>query len=222
MPTPKPKRADFALPSNVYEHIEDALKGKVFGEEADVLEHADYLLFPAEILKRRSKGEFERIPVRLRVPREPEMRKARVKAYAIMKEDKLDPHQDRDLFSNVETFCILSDCIRNATPPHEPYEPDPRGLESRYDKASLMAIWARLDALAKIVDPRPSDLSTMEVMALIAAIAKESNIGPLAVYGSHAQASLVVTMAKLCAISLDSKSFLESLAELTQEQSPEK
>lgn len=222
MPPSTPKRADFSLPDNVYEHIQEALKGKQWGEDAGVLEHAEYLLFPAEVLKRKVGGEFDRIPVRLRVPREHEMRKARVDARSIMETDGLDPMQNRDLFLNVETFCILAQSIRNNTPPHEPWEPDPRQLERRYDKASLMAIWAKLDALAKIVDPRPDELSAPELVGLIAAVAREGNTGPLAVYGSHAQASFIVTMAKLCAISLDSASFLELLAGLRGESSPPK
>jgi hypothetical protein len=206
-------KANFDLPNNVFEHISDALKGKTW-VDADVLEFADYLLFPGEVLKRRAGGEFERVPVRLRVPREHELRQVRVQARSIMEEDGLDPARDRDLFSNVETFCILAKCIRNADAPHEPWEPDPRQLEKRYDKTSLMAVWAKLDALAQIVDPRPDDLSAAEIIALIAAIAKENSTGPLAVYGSRAQASFVITMAKLCAISLDSKSYLELLADL--------
>ncbi len=211
--TTKTGKADFTLPDTVYDHISDALKGKSW-VDADVLEWADYLLFPGEVLKRKAGGEFERTPVRLRVPREHEMRKARSDARAIMADDGLDCATNRDLFTNVETFCILSMCIRNTTEPFEPWEPNPRELEKRYDKSSLMAIWAKLDALAKIVDPRPDELSSAEIVALITAIAKEGTTGPLVAYGSLAQASFVVIMAKLCAISLDTKSYLELLAGL--------
>ena len=209
------KRADFALPNNVFDHIQDALKNKSW-EDIEVLEHAGYLLFPAEILRRRPSGEFERTPVMLRIPREHEMRMARAQARAIMEEDGLDPVLDRDLFLNVETFSTLSMCIRGVTAPYEPHDPDPRSLEKRYDKTSLMAIWAKLDALNHIIDPRPTELSSPEIVALIAAIAKGGNTGPLAVYGSHAQASFVITMAKLCAISLDSKSYLALLKDLKE------
>ncbi len=216
--TAKPKkppiqqeRADFALPSNVYDHISKALKTNTWGDEIEVLEHNDYLLFPAAILKRKTDGSFEEEKCRLRVPREHEMRKARGQAREIMTEDGLDWKEDADLFTNIETWCILSQSIRSYTEPFEPFDPDPRSLEKRYDKHSLMAIWAKLDALTRIVDPRPDDLSTGEIIGLIVAIAREENTGPLADYGSPAQSSCIVTMARLCAISLGSKSFLERL-----------
>lgn len=214
------KQADFALPSNTYAHIMKALKTNTWGDEVEVLEHATYLLFPAHIRRRKTDGSFEETEVRLRVPREHEMRKARVKARMIMEEDKLDwKDADADLFTNVETWCILSMAIRSNSDPYEPHDPDPRSLEKRYDKNSLMAIWAKLDALSRIVDPRPGEISTGEILGMMVAIAREGNTGPLADYASPAQASCIVTMAKLCAISVASKSFLEQLKHLRGEPS---
>lgn len=205
------ERADFALPANVYDHISRALKTNTWGDEVEVLEHNEYLLFPCAIHKRKTDGTFEEKKCRLRVPREHEMRKARAQAREIMAEDGLDWKEDPDLFTNVETWCILAQSIRDYTEPFAPFDPDPRSLEKRYDKHSLMALWAKLDAFTRIVDPRPDDLSSAEIIGLIVAIAREENTGPLAVYGSHAQSSCIVTMARLCAISLGSKSFLERL-----------
>jgi len=209
--TVQQERADFALPSNVYDHIAKALKENTWGDEVEVLEHNEYLLFPAVILKRQTSGKFEEVKVRMRVPREHEMRLARKLAREIMVEDGLDWKEDADLFTNVETWCILARSIRDYTAPFSPYDPDPRSLEMRYDKSSLMALWAKLDALSRIVDPRPDDLSSAEVIGLIVAIAREENTGPLVDYASPAQSSCIVTMARLCAISLGSKSFLAQL-----------
>ena len=212
------ERADFELPTNVYAHIAESLKTNTWGDEVEVLEHNEYLLFPCVILRRKSDGKFEENKCRLRVPREHEMRKARVQAREIMNEDGLDPELDKDLFTNIETWCILAQSIRDFTAPFAPFDPDPRSLEKRYDKHSLMAIWAKLDAFARIVDPRPDDLSSGEIIGLIVAMAREENTGPLAVYGTAAQSSCIVTMARLCAISLASKSFLEQLKGFKGEQ----
>ena len=222
--TPKksaPARADFALPGNTYAHITKALKENTWGDEVDVLEHADYLLFPCSIHRRKSDGSFEDVKVRLRVPREPEMRKARLQARTIMEEDGLDWKEDADLFTNIETWCILAMAVRSFTDPYEPHDPDPRSLERRYDKNSLMAVWAKLDAYSRIIDPRPDDISTPEILGLIVAIAREENTGPLVDYASPAQSSCIVTMAKLCAISVASKSFLEQLKGFREMSSPQ-
>lgn len=211
--TDEPNRADFSLPENVYEHIADALKGNSW-LGADVIEFADYLLFPSTLKKRKADGSFEQIDVRLRVPREHEMRKARAEAISIMKEDGLDPKHEPDLLKNVETFCILQQCIRNTTDPYEPLVEDARILERRYDKSALIEVWAHIDALNRLIDPRPNALSSAEVLALIVAVSREGHTGPLAVYGPPAQASFIVTTAKLCMLSLESESFMALLTDL--------
>lgn len=217
--TPQPK-ADFELPGNLYAHVTKALKANRWGDDVEVLEHADYLLFPSTIYKRKTDGTFDEIPIFIRVPREHEMRKARALARQIMEADGLDwKDADADLFTNVETWVILSMAIRNISDPYEPYEPDVRILEKSFDKNSLMAVWAQLNAFSKLIDPRPDEISAPEVLGLIVAIARDGHTGPLAVYDSPAQSSFIVTMAKLCAISVASKSFLEQLKALKVELS---
>lgn len=194
---------------DVHDHVIEQLIGKNWGE-LEILEHYGYLLFPETLYKRSKSGEFEKQPIVLRVPRQHELREARVEARRIAKDDGLDPSLDKDLIDDIETVCILSKAIRNCTPPHEPWEPDPRGLEKRYDRGSLIQLWAKLDALHQVVDPAPHKIGEEEMFALIAAIAKERNILPLAVYGPAAQASFVIFMASLLQSSLESRSSSES------------
>jgi hypothetical protein len=54
--------------------------------ELQAQEYADYLLFPEELLQRQKDGTFKRHPVMLRVPREHEMRQARIEARAWAKQ----------------------------------------------------------------------------------------------------------------------------------------
>lgn len=164
--------------------------------DLEPLEFAGYLLFPDVVKRRRKDGSFEEIPICLRVPREPELRKARLDARAWAKEEGLDPELDPLHFDNLDTWCILSIAIRNRTEPHEPWEPDPKRLEREYDVPSLEYLWAKLEAYRVVIDPRPEDLGEDETLAVIAMIANTANVAPLAGLGSRAQNGLIVTMAR--------------------------
>lgn len=173
-------------------------------EELEALEYQDQLLFPFEIKRRRAK-DWEIIPVMLKVPREVDIRRARVRARVWAKEAKLDPELDPLLFDNMDTMCVLADAIRNVAAPHEPWEPFPEKLESLYDRPSLDAVWAQLDALKTVIDPRPDFLTEDQLLAVIGAVAKARNIVPLAAFAGESQNSCVVTMAIRLQSSLDSK-----------------
>lgn len=177
-------------------------------EELEALEYQDRLLFPFEIMRKRAKG-WEKTPVALRVPREPDAREARAKARAWAKEEGLDPELDSDLFDNMDTMVMLSLSIRNIKPPHEPWEPDYKKLEERYDRPSLDAAWSHLEALRSVIDPRPEEIDRETTIGLIGVIAKKRNIVPLAAYAGRAQNSCIVTMAELAQSYLDSKSSSE-------------
>lgn len=181
------------------------LLSKTWGE-LETLEQDDRVLFPHSIIRVRSKGARESIPVMLRVPREHETRKARLQARAWAEREKLNPALDADLFDNLDTLCLLSHIIRNTTAPFEPWEPDPEILERSYDRVSLDAVWARVEALRKCIDPRASELDEASFTALVAMIAKKAEIDPLAVLDSDGQASFIVLMAKRLASLQDCKS----------------
>jgi len=199
---------DFELPDDVHEHVAKQLLGKTW-DEIEVLEHAGYLLFPAELYRRRRDGTFETIAVCLRVPRMPDIRKARLKARTIAANEGLDHKLDAGAVADLETVCILAEAIRNSTAPHEPMIPDPLELERVWDKTSLVQLWAKLDGLNHVIDPRPHDITEIEMLALLARLAKEQTLAPLAVYGSGAQAYFVTTMAARLLTLLESKSSSE-------------
>ena len=182
----------------------DAILAKRW-EELEAVELDSGLLFPAEVVRRKGKG-WERIPVLLKVPREPDTRRARLKARAWAAEEGLDPEVDSMLFDNMDTMCILSECIRNTTAPYEAWEPFPTELEAKYDRPSLDAVWATIDALKTIIDPRPDALSEEQLVAVIGTIARCRNIVPLAAFGGEFQTNFVVTMAVRLQAYLDSKS----------------
>lgn len=164
--------------------------------DLQVLEFQGHLLFPHQIVRFTSSGR-ELIDVMLRVPREPVSRKARLQARAWASKVGLDPILDPDLFDNMDTMCLLSNCIRNTTPPHEPWEPDPAVLEEKYDRPSLDAAWARIEALRMVIDPQEGVIDEDTFAMLIATIAKKGNIDPLAVLDSSGLQSFIVRTAKL-------------------------
>lgn len=175
-------------------------------EELEATEFAEYLLFPDELVKRKKDGSFERTPIMIRVPREPESRKARLDARAWAAREGLDPALDPDLFDNMDTMCLLSVAIRNTSAPFEAFEPDPKRLERIYDRPCLDAIWAKIGAYRSVLDPRPNALNEDETLAVIGVVAKTRNIAPLAALGGESQNSLIVTMAVQYVTSRTSKS----------------
>jgi hypothetical protein len=181
------------------------LLGKDWGE-LEILEHAGYLLFPAEIAKRKADGTFEQINIRLKVPREPEKRKARLEAREISKAEGLDPELDKDLIEDLEVICTVCEATRNNTKPYERWEPYPRALEKSYDRSSIIQLYDKLDAITDAIDPRAKDISEAEMLVLLGAIAKERSILPLLVYGQDAQNSFITTMAALLLNSMAQKS----------------
>lgn len=184
--------------------------------ELEIFEHADHLLFPEKLIRRTKSGGWEEIDIMLRVPRDPDMRAARVEARALAQREKIDEEKDRDLFSNLESICILARAIRNSTAPYEAWEPEPLTLEKRYDKVCLQLLWEKLDKLNDILNPAPNQISPPEIVALIVAIAKARHLGPLVVYGQGAQTSFVVSMADLLLNSVGSKLSQASLERLMQ------
>jgi len=185
---------DFDLPATVPGHVAAQLMAAGWSGLA-ALEHAEYLLFPSELFKRRRDGTFDRLPIMLRVPRVHEVRKARVLARAMAAEDGLDLDRDSDLVSDLETICLLSVAVRNITAPHEPMEPDPRRLEKTWDKASLVQAWTKLDSLYQVIDPAPASMTDEEMLVVLSKLVQERNLGPLAVYAPDARTSCIITMA---------------------------
>lgn len=164
-------------------------------EELETFEFNDQLHFPHEIIRVRAGGKRERIQVVLRVPREHITRRARLAARQWAADEGLDPALDPDLFDNMDSLCLLCECIRNKTPPHEPWVPTPQELEIHYDRPSLDFTWARLEALRKIIDPRTTDLSEDMFLALVATLAKKAVIDPLVVLDSNGQENFILRMA---------------------------
>lgn len=203
-----------ARAQKVYEHVLEQLLCKSW-EQLEVIESEGHLMFAESLYRRSVTGGFTEEKVMVRVPREPDLRKARVQARRWALEDGLDLDRDQDLVEQLETLCVMSMVICNfksAIDPRtqkefrEAWEPDPKALEKRYDRGSLEQLWAKIDALAHVIDPRPNTLGEEETLALISAIARARTVAPLHAYGPGAQESCIVFMARALLSSLASRS----------------
>ena len=173
-------------------------------------EHGGYLLFPDYVLRRRAKG-VERIKVMLRVPREPELRRARLWARHEAKHEGLDLDRDQDLVTSMENLYLLTICIRNAEPDHEQWVAEPMELERDYDRASLLLAWSKIDKLHAYMNPADADISPAQMLTLMARLASERHLGPLAGYGPDAQRAFVLSMVDQVLSSMAQRSSQELL-----------
>jgi hypothetical protein len=194
------------LTEDTHPHVIEQLLGRDW-KGLEVLESDGRLLFPDKIYKRTVDGSFIGQDVLLQVPREPDLRWARLEArrIAAASDPPLNPELDRDLIENLEAMCLVSRCMRDPKVPTREFDPDPEHLEAAWDKGALTQIYEKLDRLAQVVDPRPESLGEDEMFAVVAAIVKARNILPLAVYGPAAQNICVVTMADRLVTLLASK-----------------
>lgn len=184
------------------------LMGKSWAE-LEILEHDGYLLFPDQLMRRQADGSFKARPILLRVPRPHEKRQARVESRARALQAGLDLDRDADLVDDLENMHLLSNAVRNNTSPYEPLEPDVPTFEKMFDHASLNRTWARLQALHRLLDPRPDEISEGEMLALLSKIAKERSIAPLVVYGLDAQERFVISMVERLKSYMESRSSSE-------------
>lgn len=190
------------------DHIARELAGKTW-EELEAVEHEGRLYFP-EVIYRRVGKKFEAEPVRLLVLREHEVRRAKRMARKWAADEKLDPALDPQLFDNMVCWCELALSIRNTTFPYESLHPDPAYLEANYDKRPLVQVYAKIDAYARLLDPRPEEIDAEQMVALVAALAKEQTIRPLVAFDGVSQTSCILYMARELQSLRDSKSSSES------------
>lgn len=107
----------------------------------------------------------------------------------------IDPEKDADLFETLDNMCLLWLAIRNPKPPHEPLVGWPKDLEEAYDSASLAQVARKLRVLMVAVDPVPPDLNEDQLLAIIAALAKDRSVLPLAVCDPGSQHTCILYMA---------------------------
>jgi hypothetical protein len=129
------------------------------------------------------------------VPREKDLRKARIGAREQAQKEGLDWEADADLCINLEQLHILYHATRDPSPPHGQFFATPDDIADNYDRASIVSLSKQLDETALALDPVPSELTPDQVVIMAAAISKERSISPLSVYGPGAQVFCVISMA---------------------------
>ncbi len=184
--------------------------------ELEAIEFNDRLLFPDVLHVRRKSSEFEMVKVAMRVPRAPELRKARAEAKLLAASAGINPEADRDIFGDLECSVILQMALRSPTDPFEPFCSDVSELENRFDRDVLKLAWSKLEGYRRVVDPRPAAITREQIIGVTAAIAKKRDITPLAVFDSPAQNSYIIFTASL----LQRSGMLESLLPSSESSMP--
>jgi hypothetical protein len=201
------------------QHLGTELGARTWAELETFEDDAGRIYFPDRLLRRARDGSFVPVELSIRVPREPELRHARIVARRIAAEDGLDSDRDPDRFDNLDTICILHQSLFDPPPSRSPFAMDERDLEKRLDPALVEQAWAKVEYYRRVIDPRPDEVTDAELLATIAAIAKERGIRPLHALDLRSQSSCIVTMAAALQSFLEPSSSSERLERLTQARS---
>lgn len=181
----------------------DEEKNDNLWKSLEAQEYEGRLLYPGKLARKKKDGTFEYIDIMLRVPREPELRKARVDARKQALESGLDLDRDKDLVDDLEIIHILTCAIRSSRPPsmkngpgYEQWSMDAKDLEETYERNSIISLWQQLDALTRSMTPSEEKISEAQFIFILSAMVKERSIHPLAVYAPDVQSSFIITMAE--------------------------
>ena len=151
-------------------------------------------LYPDVIRWRDAKGRVVERPCLLRVPDLIERAKATAEAAAWLARLKLDRERDARHFDNLETMCLVARATREAREPYEQHKVA-EDFAATYGARTVLDLWERINLLDRAEDPRVHTLRDGEADALIHAIAKRLDLGPLAGIASEEQDSFVTSMA---------------------------
>lgn len=177
------------------------------------------ILFKDQI-RQRGKDGWKAVPVRVRVPRTPDLLKARRDARALVTAEKLDEVKDKDLFLGIEQACIVAVCLRTAEAPHGQFL-DAQDLLADFDESGVVDVLARINHYKELVNPRPPvDLTEEQVFDLVLALRRHGNLGPLVDIAGDAQPSFIMRMAELAWSCPTVQSYARSLVTSTPVESP--
>ncbi|MEE9395182.1 MAG: hypothetical protein V3W41_22045 [Planctomycetota bacterium] len=191
----------------------DAIKAWLEGKgpaEFAALEQEGRPLYPEAIHRHNPKsGNMEQIDVMLRVPTTMEQLRARTNTLDYLQQHAgLDARPTKvecealwgeDYFDNTDTVFLLELCVLDVEPLANGVRPPymrAEFLDKMHPRASLHAIYERLNFYQAIEDPRVTELTEEQFGQTVAAIAKQRNLSPLVVIDGRAHASFVISMAE--------------------------
>jgi hypothetical protein len=183
----------------------DAARSDIFSKaietkpwsELEIVEHQGYLYFPDQILRRRKDGKFESVPIRVRVPRLVDNRKARIRAHELAAQEGIDLKRDPLEFASLETICNLWRAVRSPTPPYESLTMDELELERTYEEDSLTLVAKRMNFYREQLNPHVKKLTRSDYMALLSSISERRDVSPLVGIDGATQNAFIVTTALL-------------------------
>lgn len=179
--------------------------------DLDIIEADGRAAVLATIDQRDAKtGEVKQAPVRIWPPNHLDRAKARIDALEWVRE--IAQLKDRPTWTEacemlgeayvdqLDTVCLLARCTRDHDAPQHQHL-TPQALDHAYGRGALMQLWEKLGHLTQQQDPRVDDLSEEQFWALVGAIDRARNAGPLVGISGPARDSFVLGMAQRLATS---------------------
>lgn len=193
-------------------------EGKSWDELEVVPHESGRLMFKAELRRRGPKGEIESRPVRVCAPEVKDHVRAKSLARLWFKETEgLDPDRDSEIFDEMESVCLLSLLIRE---PEAPYSQLMTHDElAEWSQASLKDVQERIKVFESMLDPRTGVATEQQLWDVVARVARDGNLLPLADIVGHEQPSCIAFMARQACLSPTAPSFVQSLGNSIQERS---
>ena len=193
--------------------------GRRTWDELEVIEDSsNRLLFRDKLRRRRKGGEFEEIPVRVRIVKPLEIVQARAECRVWCSSlEGFDADRDKDAFEQLEQICILARAIRTDKAPHSQYA-SKEELATQYDEGSLADILGRIQAYKQMTDPRIEVLDEHTCWRKIHEVAEVGHLLPLTDIAGHAQPSFLLFTVRQAANSQTGQSWRQSLGSSTPAQ----
>jgi hypothetical protein len=194
--------------------------------ELEAVEVEGRMLFEDRIRRRKKGGALEEVPIRVRVLRKDEARKAFFEAVKWAQDEGLLPADlagvanvrekalDPKAFDDLETLCILARAIRDVAPPYDQHHTHKR-LEAEYDMRSLEELWTKYKLYEDATDPRESIKTDAEFWAVAATIRSTGTIAPLTEFVSPEQNAFILRTVDLALSSPAFKSWCTQFASST-------
>lgn len=165
-------------------------------DDLGVVEHEGGLHFPAKLQRRKADGSLRTVDVMLRCPTNAQRMKARVRSREWAAELKLDLDKDRDLVDELETYELLAFCVRDSAAPFDQHVFDGKALFKDFLSPELSALWARLNVIIDVTDPRFGELGPAEIWEVAKRIAAHGEPSPLGDLPGFEQATCITFLAR--------------------------
>lgn len=204
--------------------VDEWMKGKT-AADFDTIEFGGRMLWPDKLHRLKKGGEFEEIPICVRVPRYDEELTAIAQAEGMLKEKGLDRKDHEGVFETLEQLCKVAFAIREPKAPHAQWQPVENLISSKelgVETRELFGLWQRVELYGRLQDSRIEEVDEPTAVAIAHAVAEVRNLSPLVAIAGEGVDSCVISMAVSLVRCLTDRSYSPLPATSTQGRSRKK